>query len=267
MKDIANCPLTVLSLAHFEDFEKSLGGHSIQPTVLERAPVSGRIVALNSNNLSMRFGHLKGSLLLTSRTVEKKVTLGTLVRGKGAKTCSAEVSPGNVIIYPASYEHQSVYHEMTEYMAVCCDIDTVLDFAKSEGVNLLESDFQHGNIHPQPPAEAAIFRANIQRIGQVLINKPSVREDPNAMRGLTDDLMRMFVRSLGNTALSENRNGDNFDSYTCISAKAEDWLASRMANPHSMADLSKGIGLSLRQLYRAFQSELGVSPAQYLIRI
>lgn len=255
---------TVFNMKQFDNFEKSFGDEGLQPTMLGRKPVSGKIISLDSDVMRVRYGHINGDLLLTGQAPENYITIGTLLYGDGIRTCSMEVLQGDIVIFPANFEHETKYRGLTEYLIVSCRADIFLQVADAEDVYLNENDSKYGNVYRLPPIKAKLLRGNAERIGRELVHSPSILEHPNAINELTSDLVRLFVKALNYTDIGKNKLETNFNQYIGIAGKAESWARTRLAKPFPIDDLSRELNISNRQLYRSFQSELGISPARYL---
>jgi AraC family ethanolamine operon transcriptional activator len=73
-----------------------------------------------------------------------------------------------------------------------------------------------------------------------------------------------YLRNARQVGLCETESRSDFQGGASLVRLAEDWLCANLDQHVSIEHLSKALGYSQRSLYRAFQSELDMSPGRYL---
>ena len=84
-----------------------------------------------------------------------------------------------------------------------------------------------------------------------------------AEKGLADEIVRLFTLSLPGATVREF-NGR--EPQPRLVQRAENWLENHPNRIPRIDELSGDLNVSSRQLYRAFNAEVGMSPAKYLRR-
>ena len=89
---------------------------------------------------------------------------------------------------------------------------------------------------------------------------------PEAERWLADELVLVFLRCLSGARSKERIGKRPRRDLPRLVQLTEDWLAADPCRRPSIQEISRDLNVSSRQLFRAFNAEVGMSPAKYLRR-
>ena len=256
--------IAVLNVSSVEQLENLNGSGSTQPTQLARGPVSGRIMRAAAGDLILRNVALPGGLRMAGPLSETQLSFGTIIRAQGARLCSRDVGPGDLAVFPADYEHEASYRAEFEHMIVSCDPAVLHDFAKTEGLRLDSRLTGAAGLYRLAPSRAAVLRAGALRITRELARNPPLLESGNAARGLSDDTLRLFVRAFASVDIGGVGSRDVIANSKSIGRVAVYWIRTHTDGPLAISDICGDLDVSSRSLHRAFEAELGISPARYL---
>jgi len=140
----------------------------------------------------------------------------------------------------------------------------ILEAARRDGLRLQKTALDLPMTGDLPQNWFEQLRSRAQRVVEVFRAQPDVAGHPVAGTTLPDELLSLYLRSARGMGLCESEDRCDFQDGASVVRLAEDWLRANPSPVVSIDHLCKALRYSQRSLYRAFQSELGISPARKL---
>jgi AraC-like DNA-binding protein len=254
----------IKAIRGIEDVEESVVSSQVVPTQLSPSPVEGSIAFAAVPGGILVHGRYSGDVRVSGPLSETDVTLGILIGGGQAQINGITLTPGGIGVFPAGFNHEACYSGGLNYLLFTVDRARIADAAGREGLRLNKAALDLPMICNLPRIRSERLRAGAQLATEVLRTNPDIANHPNAGKALSEEFLGQFLRGARNTVLCKTEDRADAQNGARLVRRAEDLLRSSRRRHVSVDTLCQTLGYSRRGLYRAFQSELGMSPISYL---
>jgi AraC-like DNA-binding protein len=262
--DFKGAEVTIKAIRSIEDVEESAASGLIVPTQMSTVPVVGSICFAEVLGGVLIHGQYTGDVRVSGPLSETAVTLGIMIGGSQAKVNGQTITPGGIGLFPAGFEHEAIYEGGLDYLLFTVDRTRIFKAARREGLRLQKAALDLPLIGDLPQDRSERMRSRARQMVEVLRAKPDVASHPVAGKALSDELLSLYLRNAREVGFCETESRSDFQGGASLVRLAEDWLCANLDNNVSIEHLSEALGYSQRRLYRAFQSELNMSPGRYL---
>jgi len=256
--------VTIKAIRSIEDVQESAASGLITPTQLSKNPVVGSICFAEVPGGALVHGQYTGDVRVRGPLSETTVTLGILIDGSHAKVNGQTITPGGIALFPSGFDHDAIYKGGLDYLLFTVDRTQILEAARRDGLRLQKTALDRPMTGNQPQNLSEQLRSRARRMVEVIRAQPDVCGHPAAGTALSDELLSLYLSSARGMVLCESEDRCDFQDGASVVRLAEDWLRANSRPLVSIDHLCNALGYSQRGLYRAFQSELGISPARYL---
>jgi AraC-like DNA-binding protein len=163
-------------------------------------------------------------------------------------------------------ENDARYQSQLEYVAVNVDKADILRIAESEGQSIPRGALDGSDLLGLDDGKAPRLVKRMTTISESLRKGRLNAIGPEAERWLADEIVFEFVSRLSGASPRDHIATRPPQGLPRLVKRAEDYLGADPTLRPSIQELSRVLAVSSRQLYRAFQAEVGVSPAKFLRR-
>ena len=247
---------------NIEDLLSATGGNrDFRPVQMSRRDVCGELASTGAGDLTLTYGNFRSDIHVSGTWSNDKLTLGALLGARDARVFGESARPGDLLLAGRGREVAARYGDSLEYVAINVDRSDLLDVAGAHG----------WSIDPALLTGSGLLRPDERRASRLVARlKPVVGAlrlgtlqplGPAAARALAHDVLSEFAR-----ALSEQARFRDPGRRQNLVQRAEEWLLDDPSRTRGIREISQHFGVSTRQLFRAFQAEVGMSPAKYLKR-
>lgn len=254
--DWATVPVT-----RIEDLGDAVVGAGLQATQMSRGELTGGLAHARDAKVVFSSGLINGRVALTGPLSQAGVTLGIGLRlGPGTRHWLGTVETGNVGVYLAGDEHDSIYTPGSLYVTATLSADALEDLAADRDMVLDARVLGGTGVHPRKIAAAEIsaLAGSFERIHSGRV----VAADREVGTAVLDALVRHLARP------PHGRNGGRRPgAHGRVLARARDYIVAHLEEPMSVDDIAAAAGASRRTLFRAFAQILDETPRSYVRRL
>jgi AraC family ethanolamine operon transcriptional activator len=176
------------------------------------------------------------------------------------------VPPRTVLTY--RWDDASRFNLTTgfESVGLCVDEQVLEEYAGSVGGLPLHERHRRPRLAAGSAAGAGDVQDTLLRHVNRICECPAILENPLAAGVIADDLLDIFISTLGADAPgSERPPSPSVRSYTVY--KAQQFIEEHLATGFSMSELCKALRVSRRALEYAFRDVVGLSPRRYMMAL
>lgn len=258
--------LRSLAVHGIEDLELATGGdREFRPTQVGLREPTGRLALWGFGGLTLTYGRWRADIHVAGTLSNRQLSLGILLAGsRGVTVLGKDAKPGDLVVVGEGRENDARYRSELEYVVASVDKADVPRLAEEEGLVIPRGVLDgHDLIRPEGGKAARLVK-RMTRITEGLWNGPLRSIGPEAERSLADEIVREFVHCLSGAIPGEGVRRRPGADLPRIVKRAEDWLDADASVRPSIQEMSRVLGVSPRQLYRAFDAEVGMSPAKFV---
>jgi AraC family ethanolamine operon transcriptional activator len=247
-----------------EDMREPTRGLDVETVQLKPGKLRGSITHLGIGNLGISLGRFDSEIRIRGALRQDRVVLGTIMDSAGRVTqWWQDVLPGDVCVFPAGVEFDSIHSGCERYLAVSLGFSELSLMLGGEN-GLADPAFWNtkGLYHPDPRTGEAIRR----RLKEIMFNVERKTTAPTAQAAdfLQRSIIEAFVLSLTSAPPTE-KHGSFYTGARLVS-EAENYVDSAGGRPVHISEICSALKVSRRSLHRAFSEMLGVGPVAYLRR-
>jgi AraC-like DNA-binding protein len=248
-------------VTRIEDLGDAVVGAGLEATQMSRGELTGGIAYAGDARVVFTSGLINGRVALTGPLSQAGVTLGIGLRlGPGTRHWLGEVETGNVGVYLAGDEHDSIYMPGSLYVTATLSADTLEELAAERDLVLDARVLGGTGIHPR---KIAVEQTSALEgtFGRIHAGRP-LRSDREVGTAVLDALIGHLARP------PHGRNGGRRpDRHGQIIARARSYIVEHLEEPLSVDGIAAAAGASRRTLFRAFAEILDETPRSYVQRL
>jgi len=255
-----------LAVHGIEDLELATGGdREFRPTQMGLREPTGRLALWRFGGLTLTYGRWRADIHVAGTLASGQLSLAVLLEGcKGVTVLGKDGKPGDLLVVGEGRENDARYRSELEYVIVSVDKADVLRLAEEEDLVIPGGVLDGHDLLRPEEGKAARLVKRMTRITAGLRNGPLPSIGPEAERSLADEIVREFVHGLSGATPGVRAGRRPRADLPRLVKRAEDWLDADASVRPSIQEMSRVLGVSPRQLYRAFDAEVGMSPAKFL---
>lgn len=253
---------THIPIAKIEDLSDAVLGAGLEATQMSTAPLSGNLAFARLDGITYSSGLVNGQVALRGPLSTDFVTLGAGLRlGVGTRHWLEEVGTGNVGVFLAGDEHDSIYTPGSLYSTATLSMERLEHIAADEELVLDRPVLGGTGIHRRQLAPSIV---RTLRHSFDLIHSGYL--DGTGSLHACDLLLRSMIVLLGREPVGLNFRGGR-EGHTRIVARARAYILEHLSEPISPDDVAKAALTSRRTLFRAFADILDDTPQTYVRRL
>jgi AraC family ethanolamine operon transcriptional activator len=246
-----------------EDLREVTRGSDIEIVQLRPEKLRGSITHLGIGDLGISLGRFNSEIRMRGALDQDRVVLGTILDSAGRVTqWWQDVLPGDVGVFPAGVEFDSIHCGGAAYLAVSLDLPELSSLLGGED-GLYDPAFWNTKrlCRPDPRTGEAIR----QRLEGIVSSVERKTTAPSAQAAdfLRRSIIEAFVLSLTSALPERDRS---FYTGARLVSETEDYVDAADGRPVHISEICSALRVSWRSLHRAFADTLGVGPVAYLRR-
>jgi AraC family ethanolamine operon transcriptional activator len=246
-----------------EDLREISRGSDIDIVQLKPEKLRGSITHIGVGNIGISLGRFNSELRMRGALDQDRVVLGTILDSTGRATqWWRDVAPGDVGVFPAGVEFDSIHCGGAAYLTVSLDLPELSSMLGGEE-GLDDPAFWNTKrlFTPDPRISGAIR----QRLKGIVSDVERKTAPPTARAAdfLQRSIIEAFVMAL-TSALPERERA--FYTGARLVSETEGYVDAAAGRPVHISELCSALKVSRRSLHRAFADILGVGPVAYLRR-
>jgi AraC family ethanolamine operon transcriptional activator len=255
-----------LAVHGIEDLESATGGNrEFRPTQMGLREPTGRLALWEFGGLTLTYGRWRADIHVAGTLADRQLSLGILLAGsRGVTVLGKDAKPGDLVVVGEGRENDARYRSELEYVVASVDEADVLRLAEEEDLVIPRAVLDGHDLLRPEGGKAARLGRRMRKITEGLRDGPLRSIGPEAERSLADAVVREFVYCLSGAIPGERVGRRPRADLPRLVKRAEDWLDAEPSVRPSIQEMSRVLGVSPRQLYRAFDAEVGMSPAKFL---
>jgi AraC family ethanolamine operon transcriptional activator len=246
-----------------EDLREVSRGSNIDVVQLKPKKVQGSITHIGMGNIGVSLGRFNSELRMRGALDQRRLVLATILDSAGRVTqWWQDVIPGDVGVFPACVEFDSIHCGGAEYLTVSLDLSELISIS-GFGDALDDPAFWNTKrlCRPNPGIGESVRRRLKGIISDV--EQMSAAPTAQAIDFLQRSIIEAFVISL-TSALPQRES--SFYSGARLVSETEGYVDAAGGRPVHISELCSALKVSRRSLHRAFADILGVGPVAYLRR-
>jgi len=255
-----------VAISNIEDLELATGGNrEFRPTQIGARKVTGRLALSVFGGLTLTYGKFSCDIHVSGTLSNEKLSFGVLLPGsKNVSYFGKDAQPGDLLVVGEARENDARYRSELEYVVINVDKADVLRIVEAEDWTIAPAVLDGSDVLKLEDRTSAHLVKRMTVISEKLRNGSLEAIGPEAERWLADEIVLEFVRCLSGASSKERIGRRPRQDLPRLVQRAEDWLAADPCHRPSIQEISRGLDVSSRQLFRAFNTEVGMSPAIYL---
>jgi AraC family ethanolamine operon transcriptional activator len=247
-----------------EDLEEAVAGAATDPVQLGRGQIKGRLVFSTFDDLVLTRGQYIGDLAISGTFSDDKIAFGTLIASPNALVCGQPIAPGDFGLFPPGFDHFAVYRGATDYLLFKVAPGVLETFAEEAGWHIKADALSELKLSNLPEIWRRYLGRRAREITTRLDAHPEFEAHPEIARDIRRELLRLAIKSLKMLDLLEPSEDHRIDSSLAVINEAESWLRKTKGDAVNVESLCEHLNLSRRQLYRVFDANVGIPPAQFM---
>jgi AraC-like DNA-binding protein len=253
-----------ISVQRIEDLKDAVYGAGLEATQMSRGHLTGSLLFATSGDILYSSGLIGGRVALAGPLSQDRVTLGVgLMLPPGTRHWLTEVSTGNLGVFLAGDEHDSLYAPGSLYATATLTFDRLEEIAAQAGLVLDARNL--GGTGVAAPRFTERDLAGLQTLFRLAHGDHG---DKRAARPETlgAEMLAMMVGRLGR-APQVNPGPAERPGLARIVARARAYIHANLDRPLSIDAIAAAAFTSRRTLHRAFGTVLGETPYSYAQRL
>jgi AraC family ethanolamine operon transcriptional activator len=247
-----------------EDMRETTRGLDVETVQLEPGKLRGSITHLGIGNLGISTGRFDAEVRMRGALHRDTVMVAMRMDGAGRVTqWWQDVLPGDVGVFPAGIEFDSIHSGGAPYLAVSLHLPELSSMLGGED-GLDDPAFWNtkGIYHPDPRTGEVMRR----RLTEIMSDVERRETAPSAHSAdfLQRTIIEAFVVSLMSALPQDSRR--SWHTGARLVTEAEDYVDAASGRPVHISELCSALKVSRRSLHRAFADTLGIGPVAYLRR-
>jgi len=257
-----------LKVGKIEDLLLATGGNrEFHPVPIGPREVAGELAMTKVGGLTLTHGKFSSDIHVSGTLSNDQLSIGIVLEAKGVRIFGKDAQAGNLEVVGAARDNDASYRSAIEYLVVNVDEERVVRMAEAKGWVPPPFGVLHGSdLFELEDRKAARLVRWATTVSKQLRNGTFEALGPEAEQSLADQIVREFTRGLSGASSKGFLGEEPRRCLPKVVRRAEDWLAGNPCRQPSIHGLSRHLDVSERQLFRAFDAEVGMSPARYLKR-
>ena len=247
-----------------EDLEEAVAGAATDPVQLGRGKIKGRLVFSTFDDLVLTRGQYTGDLTISGTFSDDKIAFGALIDSPNALVCGQPIAPGDFGLFPPGFDHFAVYRGATDYLLFKVAPGVLETFAEEAGWHIKADALSELKLSNLPEIWKRYLGRRAREIATRLDAHPEFEAHPAIAQDIRRELLQLAVESLRTLDLLEPSEDHRVNNSQAVMNEAESWLRKTQGDAINLENLREHLDLSRRQLYRVFETNMGVPPAQFL---
>lgn len=253
------CGWNKLAIARIEDLSDAVLGAGLHAVQMSTTPVSGSLLFAELDGMTFSSGFIHGHVELIGPLSQTHFTVGVALRlAPGARHWMHEVASGDMGVFMAGDEHDSIYFPGSLYATVTLTEERAEEIGAGLGRVIEVRKLGGTSIIPQRirPQELQSLRADFEAAHATGGGSPRMAEA--LLTSLLEQLGRLPRQRPGHT---------DHGSRVRIVRRCREYITANLHGDLSLEALARATDTSTRTLFRAFTQLLGETPMHYVRRL
>jgi AraC family ethanolamine operon transcriptional activator len=256
--------MEVVSINGPEDMRETTRGLDVETVQLKPGKLRGSITHLAIGNLGISTGRFDAEVRMRGTLRQDTVILAMRMDGAGRVTqWWQEVLPGDVGVFPAGVEFDSIHSGGAPYFSVSLSLHELTSMLSGEDGLADPAFWSRKALYRPDPRTGEAIRRRLYGIMSGVERNVTV-PSPQSADFLQRSIIEAFVLSLA-SALPTGKES-LFSTGARLVSETEDYVDAAGGRPVHISEISSALKVSRRSLHRAFADTLGVGPVAYLRR-
>ena len=256
-----------LEVRGIEDLLLATGGdREFLPAQMGRSRVSGELAAAEVGDFTLTYGRFQSDIHVAGTWSNKKATIAVLLAADGISVFGKPGHVGDIAVAGAGREIDGRYREAVEYVAINFDKSHALETAEGCGWAIDERILDGADLLSPDAPLAASLTSRVRRLASTMRSGGLASRDPATERRLADSVLIEFLRGVAKARPGPTDGRVSRRAPPRLVRRVVEWLTEDPAQAHRIPEIARRFEISPRHLNRAFQAEVGMSPAKYLKR-
>ena len=255
-----------LTVRNIEDLQPATSSdREFRPVQMGPGDVNGRLSVSEFGGITLTYGKFTSDIHVSGTLSNDKLSLAVVLKADDVRSFGKFARAGDMLVAGKAKENDGRYRSELEYAVINVDKADVLGIAEAEDLKICPSWLDGSDLYKLKQKNGARLVQRTRNVLEKLLNGSLQEIGTLAEQSLADEIVHLFTLSLS----SVTSNDDIKRKSQCLPKlvqRAEDWFADNSRRVPRIQELSDDLNVSPRQLYRAFQAEVGMSPAKYLRR-
>jgi AraC-like DNA-binding protein len=244
---------------NLEDLQIGVNGAELQVRQLATNPTRGWTSHLTTESTVCSAGHYEGQMEFSGSFSNTHCTVGmTLSKNMVAQQFTKPTSSSALVLFPPGEDSISTYNGSMDYIGLGIQPDELLTLADRQNITVAPTLLGNGVATPLAAVLTRIFPA----LHEALSGQNKVKHS-GELDDLIEEVLCYSLESLANRSHSVPA-GDKNRHYARLVNKCREYIDLRALNPLTVKSLCEYCATPRLTVHRAFLSELGVSPGEYI---
>ena len=258
---------SALPINGIEDLTDAVAGTHLEPTLLKPGLLKGPLVHAVCERATLSSGAFRGEAHVTGPLSTANHTVGVLLDTEGANSQWAfETKGGDIAIVPPILEHDARHGKMTHWVTLSLPLEDILMRAEIGQPHLTEAFFEETAMYRPAPHIAQRTIKSFRTALREMTQNPSLIRSSRALNAMFDELIGSSRRAFGRVGENPIERRSMFVNARRIVEHSREYLRTHNDRPVRLPELCQHLGVSERNLNRAFREVLDLPPAAYLRR-
>ena len=256
-----------LTVRKIEDLQPATSSdREFRPVQMGPGDVNGRLSVSEFGGITLTYGKFTSDIHVSGTLSNDKLSLAVVLKADDVRSFGKFARAGDMLVAGKAKENDGRYRSELEYAVINVDKADVLGIAEAEDLKICPNWLDGSDLYRLEGGKAFRLVRRTKSVLEKLWNGSLQAIGPVAEQSLADEIVQLFTSSLSSATTGNCMGEKPRPSLPKIVPLAEHWLAAHSYLVPRIQELSDDLDVSPRQLYRAFQAEVGMSPAKYLRR-
>jgi AraC family ethanolamine operon transcriptional activator len=246
----------------FEDLRDAIHGSYVEVMQLGRGRFRGSLTHIGIEDFSLSIGSFSTGVRTQRTSSDDKLVIGILMQADDrVNHWSYDMEIGDVLLIPASSEHDGTFHGGATYGAARLDPEEVAAIFQNDG-RLGDLETWHQKIRYK--ADPAIGAIAIHKLHTIVTRLSDIQPHLSAM---TADFWRRSILDALTAAIVQATPPDDprlLVSTTKLVRDVEAYVGAAGHRPVHISEISAAFRVSRRTLHRIFHEVFGIGPVTFL---
>lgn len=253
----------IIPVTHIESLEAAITGSHRIPTQFGKIAPKGRIGVAQLGSSTLTYGDFQANVSISGLVSEDSLAFGMILNSSGMKVWSDRALPGDIGVVQPGTELIGRHNGLARYAVITVDQKRLHEIAESEGVSLNKDVLKSNDMYRPGEKTGRWQSARMSKELHYLFDATTGDTVENGSE-INDDILRIFLRGFVDLELMKVDSS----SMDRMGSKLLKQTRELMEAPHkealSVDLLVKELGVSRRQLFRAFNAHVGMPPSRFL---
>lgn len=246
-----------------EGFQKS----DVEAVQLKPGALSGTSILARLGKTQLRARSFRGAARVRGVLSKQGHCFGVVLDAEGKSSqWSFKRRSGDIAVLPCGADHEGRYDGTTSFVVLEISKEALVEASAKLLLRLPETFWDNPLMHRPPGSFAQLIVRRFRTAVKEIVERPQMLNDENATYALHEELLGLMIQGCASSVNRPIGRNQTFISSSRVVRDTENYLKEHLHENVCARALCVHLGISNRNLHRAFCDVLDVPPGVYMRR-